>query len=88
MLLSRDQVLTSDVNSIYDCMFANEELVDKLFSFLQREEPLNPLLAGYFAKIVSTLLSRRPDETFHVRSPAPQKHNKTTNHHPPPPSVR
>jgi hypothetical protein len=49
-------------------MFANEALVDKLFSILEREEPLNPLLAGYFAKIVSTLIARRPEETFQVRT--------------------
>ena len=61
-----DQVLASDLNAVYDCLFANEDLVDKLFSFLDRDEPLNALLAGYFAKIVSTLLARRPDETFAV----------------------
>jgi hypothetical protein len=49
-------------------MFANEALVDKLFSILEREEPLNPLLAGYFAKIVSTLIARRPEETFQVKT--------------------
>lgn len=51
---------------MYDCLFANDELICKLFSFLDQEEPLNALLAGHFGKIVATLLSRRPFETFKV----------------------
>jgi hypothetical protein len=57
-------VLASDINAIFDCLFANEDILDKLFSFLNKETPLNPLLGGYFANIVSTLISRRPDELF------------------------
>lgn len=60
------EVLAADLAAVHDCMFANEALLDKLFAFLEREAPLNTLLAGYFGKIVSTLLSRRPDETLKV----------------------
>lgn len=60
------QVLAADLAAVHDCMFANEALLDKLFAFLERDAPLNTLLAGYFGKIVSTLLSRRPDETLKV----------------------
>ena len=60
------QVLSADVAAVFDCMFANEKLLDKLFSFLEREAPLNTLLAGYFGKVVSTMLSRRPDDTLKV----------------------
>ena len=60
------QVLAADVAAVYDCMFANEHLLDKLFAFLEREAPLNTLLAGYFGKVVSTMLSRRPVETLQV----------------------
>jgi hypothetical protein len=64
MLVMVAQVLASDINAIYDCLFAKKDILDKLFSFLNKESPLNPLLAGYFANIVSTLISRRPDELF------------------------
>ena len=60
------QVLSADLAAIYDCIFANEPLLDKLFAFVESDAPLNTLLAGYFSKIVSTLLSRRPDETLKV----------------------
>jgi hypothetical protein len=36
------------------------QLLDKLFTFLNTEEkPLNPVLSGYFAKLVTLLLTRR-----------------------------
>eukprot|EP00282_Hemiselmis_andersenii_P023543 CAMPEP_0172010284 /NCGR_PEP_ID=MMETSP1041-20130122/7652_1 /TAXON_ID=464988 /ORGANISM="Hemiselmis andersenii, Strain CCMP439" /LENGTH=551 /DNA_ID=CAMNT_0012664643 /DNA_START=95 /DNA_END=1747 /DNA_ORIENTATION=+ len=57
------EVLSSDLNAVYDTLFANEEVVNKFFTFLSSaESPLNPIRAGYFTKVVSTLLSRRPDK--------------------------
>ncbi|EKX54521.1 hypothetical protein GUITHDRAFT_99998 [Guillardia theta CCMP2712] len=60
------EVLSSDVAPIYDCMFENEHLLNLLFQFLERDPPLDPLLAGYFGKIVSTFVSRRPYETLTI----------------------
>lgn len=60
------EVLAADLAAVHDCLFSNEALLDKLFAFLDRDAPLNTLLAGYFGKIVSTLLARRPDETLKV----------------------
>lgn len=34
-------------------------LLDRLFTFIEQEEDLNPVLAGYFAKLVSLLISRK-----------------------------
>ena len=31
------QVLSADLSAVYDCLFANEALLDKLFSFLKSE---------------------------------------------------
>ena len=59
-------MLAADLAAVYDCLFSNEALLDKLFAFLEREAPLNSLLAGYFGKIVSVLLSRRTEETLKV----------------------
>jgi hypothetical protein len=39
------QVLSADLAAVVDCIFQNENLVDKLFDFLQKDPPLNPLLA-------------------------------------------
>jgi len=63
------EVLSSDLNAVYDTLFANEEVVNKFFTFLSSaESPLNPIRAGYFTKVVSTLLSRRPDARVLCRS--------------------
>jgi hypothetical protein len=35
------------------------QLLDRLFSFLRQEEELNPVLSGYFCKLVSLLISRK-----------------------------
>jgi hypothetical protein len=34
-------------------------LLDRLFSFIDIEEELNPVLSGYFSKLVSLLISRK-----------------------------
>jgi hypothetical protein len=39
------QVLSADLAAVVDCIFQNENLLDKLFDFLQKDPPLNPLLA-------------------------------------------
>jgi hypothetical protein len=35
------------------------QLLDRLFEFLRQEEELNPVLSGYFCKLVSLLISRK-----------------------------
>lgn len=34
-------------------------LLDRLFKFLRVEQELNPVLSGYFSKLVSLLISRK-----------------------------
>jgi hypothetical protein len=34
-------------------------LLDRLFKFIEQEEELNPVLSGYFCKLVSLLISRK-----------------------------
>ena len=36
-------------------------LLDRLFRFIRsKDTPLNPVLAGYFAKLVTILINRKP----------------------------
>ena len=64
-----EQVLAADLGAVHDCMFANEALLDKLFALLEREAPLNTLLAGYFGKIICTLLCYCFTTTFYYTFP-------------------
>lgn len=53
------EIFTCEIDGIFTTVFENPELLDLLFSLLERPSPLPPVLAGYFAKVVSSLLTRR-----------------------------
>ncbi|XP_038664134.1 serine/threonine-protein phosphatase 6 regulatory subunit 3 isoform X3 [Scyliorhinus canicula] len=56
------ELLTSDVAQLNDRLAEDESLLTRLYSFLQNEPPLNPLLASFFSKVLSILISRKPDQ--------------------------
>uniref|UniRef100_A0A671LPX0 Serine/threonine-protein phosphatase 6 regulatory subunit 3-like n=1 Tax=Sinocyclocheilus anshuiensis TaxID=1608454 RepID=A0A671LPX0_9TELE len=56
------ELLTSDVSQINDMLGEDENLLMKLYSFLQNEPPLNPLLASFFSKVLSILIGRKPEQ--------------------------
>jgi hypothetical protein len=58
--------LTSDVTQINDALASSDDLVNKLYSFLESEKPLNPLLASFFSKVMGLLIARKSEM---VRSP-------------------
>lgn len=58
------ELLTSDVPHINDALASNESLLNKLYSFLETEKPLNPLLASFFSKTLGILLSRKTELIF------------------------
>ena len=49
--------------SILDTFFSDQHLLTQLFDFLRSDE-INSTLAGYFSKLVLTLLGRKPFELF------------------------
>ncbi|KAM9659606.1 serine/threonine-protein phosphatase 6 regulatory subunit 3 isoform 3-T7 [Trichechus inunguis] len=56
------ELLTSDVSQMNDRLGEDESLLMKLYSFLLNESPLNPLLASFFSKVLSILISRKPEQ--------------------------
>uniref|UniRef100_A0A8C5EDE1 Protein phosphatase 6, regulatory subunit 3 n=1 Tax=Gouania willdenowi TaxID=441366 RepID=A0A8C5EDE1_GOUWI len=56
------ELLTSDVSQINDRLGEDENLLMKLYGFLQNEPPLNPLLASFFSKVLSILIGRKPEQ--------------------------
>ncbi|XP_049578576.1 serine/threonine-protein phosphatase 6 regulatory subunit 3 isoform X3 [Syngnathus scovelli] len=56
------ELLTSDVSQINDRLVEDEKLLMKLYSFLQSEPPLNPLLTSFFSKVMSILIGRKPEQ--------------------------
>mmetsp|Transcript_30234 Transcript_30234/g.65343 ORF Transcript_30234/g.65343 Transcript_30234/m.65343 type:complete len:559 (-) Transcript_30234:213-1889(-) len=64
--LVASELLITDLQSIYDCIFLHEAVCDHLFAFFDGTGVANPMLAGNFCKIVTALISRKPAETFEV----------------------
>ncbi|XP_061679698.1 serine/threonine-protein phosphatase 6 regulatory subunit 3 isoform X11 [Syngnathoides biaculeatus] len=56
------ELLTSDVSQINDRLVEDEKLLIRLYSFLENETPLNPLLASFFSKVLSILVGRKPEQ--------------------------
>ncbi|CAB3985774.1 Hypothetical predicted protein [Paramuricea clavata] len=53
------ELLTCDVQVIVEQMTATNALLDKLWTFLDTEKTLNPLLASFFSKVFSLLVGRK-----------------------------
>jgi hypothetical protein len=58
------ELLTSDVSQINDALADSEELVKKLYAFLEMEKPLNPLLASFFSKVMGLLITRKSEMVY------------------------
>ncbi|XP_051846027.1 serine/threonine-protein phosphatase 6 regulatory subunit 1 isoform X3 [Antechinus flavipes] len=56
------EILTSDVPQINDALAEDEALLDRLYGFLQNRDPLNPLLASFFSKVMGILINRKTDQ--------------------------
>jgi hypothetical protein len=58
------ELLTSDVSAINERLASDEVLLDKLYSFLECEPPLNPLLASYFSRIMGALIAKKTEQVL------------------------
>ncbi|XP_030623494.1 serine/threonine-protein phosphatase 6 regulatory subunit 2a [Chanos chanos] len=58
------ELLTSDVALINDKLGGDESLLEKLYSFLEQDPPLNPLLASFFSKTIGNLITRKTEQVI------------------------
>jgi len=58
------EILCSEIWALTEAIFRDEALLDVLFSYLDKNPPLNPLLASYTSRVAIVLLSRRTSETL------------------------
>ncbi|XP_047486750.1 serine/threonine-protein phosphatase 6 regulatory subunit 3-like isoform X2 [Penaeus chinensis] len=58
------ELLTADVPAIIDKLVASTSLLDILYKFLEKEKPLNPLLASFFSKVLGMLVQRRSEQVL------------------------
>ncbi|ELU00356.1 hypothetical protein CAPTEDRAFT_184298 [Capitella teleta] len=55
------ELLTSDVTQITEALSESEGLMDQVYSFLQAQDMLNPLLASFFSKVMGILITRKSE---------------------------
>lgn len=55
------ELLTCDVSVINDKVSGDESLLNALYSFLEQDPPLNPLLASFFSKTFGSLISHNTE---------------------------
>lgn len=60
------ELLTCDVPALNERLASDELLLDKLYHFLDREPPLNPLLASFFSKIMGALIAKKTEQVSFV----------------------
>lgn len=55
------ELLTSEVVDIYEKLSSDDDLMNKLYGFLESNEVLNPLLASFFSKVMGLLISQKSE---------------------------
>jgi hypothetical protein len=58
------ELLTCDVPQLNERLAGSESLLIKLYSFLNTPPPLNPLLASFFSKAMTGLVTRRAEQVL------------------------
>lgn len=56
------ELLTCDVPALNERLAGDGALLAKLYSFLDNEPPLNPLLASFFSKIMGVLIAKKTEQ--------------------------
>ena len=65
------EILSCEIQQISQSIAQDEQNLEKLFSFMELEAPLNPLLASFFSKAVAMLLTRKPEQVKKNRNLTP-----------------
>lgn len=59
------ELLTCEVPQLNQRLANDEALLGKLYSFLEADPPLNPLLASFFSKTFSVLIARTSEQNWY-----------------------
>lgn len=59
------ELLTCDVPALNEKLAGNETLLAKLYSFIDTDQPLNPLLASFFSKTIGVLIGHKTVQNWY-----------------------
>jgi len=59
------EIMMCEVPQISSAICQDETLLEKLFSFMESESTLNPLLASFFTKAVGNILTRKSEQNWY-----------------------
>ena len=62
------EILSCEVPQMSYAISQDDALLEKLFAFMELEAPLNPLLASYFSKAFSVILTRKSEQVSFVQA--------------------
>lgn len=66
------EIFCCEVEGIFNTLLENEDLLDQLFSLVKGNRPLNCMLAGYFSRVMGSLLVRRTQEIMQYLQKHPE----------------
>lgn len=61
------ELLTCDVPALNESLSRDNELLEKLYSFIDKDPPLNPLLASFLSRTLGVLIVKRLDQVSFQR---------------------
>ncbi|XP_076248326.1 phosphatase 6 regulatory subunit 1-like protein fmt isoform X2 [Calliopsis andreniformis] len=59
------ELLTCNVLAMNEKLAGDDTLLAKLYSFIDTDQPLNPLLASFFSKTIGVLVARKADQNWY-----------------------
>nr|XP_031828128.1 serine/threonine-protein phosphatase 6 regulatory subunit 3-like [Nomia melanderi] len=59
------ELLTCNIPKLNETLAGNEALLAKLYSFIDTDQPLNPLLASFFSKTIGGLIAHKTDQNWY-----------------------
>ncbi|KAL3130903.1 hypothetical protein ABBQ38_000230 [Trebouxia sp. C0009 RCD-2024] len=74
------EVLCCEIDGIFDTLVTNEELLSYFFSILEQQRPLVSTRAGYFARVLSSLLTKCSSPVMQFVQGQPWVLRKAVNH--------
>lgn len=60
------ELLTTDIPSLNERLARDDAVLSKLYSFLEAEPPLNPLLASFFSRTMGVLIVRKGEQVCFI----------------------